>query len=144
MRFLILLFTFAFTLLTGCVANAEPPVNPDAQKVKELLKLRQKVVTDELKLIRAREDIVTDVGQWLWQLCETHEHLLEVNLELSETPGERITAYKKTLDELNKLEEQFVRTVVSKLLPQDDRHLVEIRLKIEINMTKEQIKQNAK
>jgi len=114
-------------------------------KVKALLKERRDILKDEWETVLKREDIVPDKSQWLDTLCHTLEAILEVDLDLSDSPADRLAAYKNAMDSAQKLENNFKDRMNRGLaLPQDYMHAKELRLKVEISMTKEQMKQNAK
>ena len=127
------------------LSAADPPPKTDADKVKALLKERREVLNDEWVMTLKREDIVPDKTIWLDQLCRTAEAILDVDLDLSATRDDRMAAFKNALEMAQKLEDNFkIRVERGLALPQDYLHAKETRLKIEINMTNEQIKQKAK
>jgi hypothetical protein len=136
--------------VTAALANfnslmADPPPNGDAEKVKALLQERRDTLAKELELIKKREDIVPDKSVWLEKLTQAALALLEVELELSTSPADRMAAYKKALESCQKLENDFGDRVNRGLaLPEDHMRAKDMRLKVQIKMTKEQMKQDAK
>ncbi|HEV3142552.1 MAG TPA: hypothetical protein VGZ47_01570 [Gemmataceae bacterium] len=149
MRTIVVFCGIALGLVLGLVsvnwAGADPPPKGDADKVKALLKERQQTLEEELKLVLQREDIVPDKSIWLEQALHAMEALVDVDLELSASPAERLAAYKKGVESLQKMEKNFKDRVNQGFaVPQDYARARETRLKVEIKMTKEQMKQNAK
>ncbi|HLW68100.1 MAG TPA: hypothetical protein VKS79_22475 [Gemmataceae bacterium] len=146
MRTIVVGCGIALALMAGLVndnsAKADPPPKGDAEKLKALLGERRDTLTKELEMTTKREAIVPDKSQWLDQLCQTQEALLDVDLELSTSPADRLAAYKKALEGLQKREDFFKSMTERGLaLPQDYMRAKETRLKVEIKMTKERMKQ---
>ena len=149
MRTIVVACGIALALMAGLVnvnaAKADPPPKGDADKVKALLQERRDTLAKELEMVKQREDIVPDKSVWLEKLTQAGLALLEVELELSASPADRMAAYKKALAFCQKLENDFGDRVNRGLaLPEDHMRAKDMRLKVEIKMTKEQMKQDAK
>jgi hypothetical protein len=149
MRTIVVACGIALALMAGLVnvnaAKADTPVKTDAEKVRALLKERLETLMDQWGKVLKRDKFVPDKSAWLSDLCVILQEILEVNLELSFTPTDRLSAYKNAVEALKKVENDFKERVDGgTALPQDYLRAKQIRLKVEINMTKEQIKQGAK
>jgi hypothetical protein len=131
-------------MLTANCLYGDPPINDHTKKLQELLKERRKTLGEELVLTVAREEMYPDKSQWALRVCDIRERLLDVDLALSKSDPERLSVYEKAIEEFKKIEASFKdRSVRGLFMPQDEVRVKDYRLKIEINMTKEQIKHNA-
>jgi hypothetical protein len=133
-------------LVSVRIATADPPPKPEEDKLKRLLEERRDALKEEYgllaKVARGAPELVP-----LERRCALLAELLEADLHLKQTPSERMDSYKFTIEELSKLEkEEKARNEMMKSAITASNYLCakENRLKVEIKMTKEQMKQNAK
>jgi hypothetical protein len=150
MRTIVVACGIALALMAGLVnvnaAKADPPQKPNAEKLRQLLEERRDALKEEYGIVTNLAKKVPEIAT-SERLCALVMELLDVDLQLKQTPSERIDAYKFAIEELGKLEKQ--QKAAKELLKtataaSDYLHTKETRLKVEIKMTQEQMKQAAK
>ena len=150
MRTIVVACAIALALMAGLInlnaGKADPPQKPDADKIKRLLEERRDALKEEYGILanlanKAPEHVTTE------RLCALVVELLDVDLQLKQTPSERMDSFKFAIEELSKLEKQQMRSKEVLRTPSaasDYLHAKATRLKVEVKMTQEQMKQAAK
>jgi RNA polymerase sigma factor (sigma-70 family) len=115
-----------------------PAADADSDKIASLLKERRDNLKQGLKILNQRRSLVPEIVQQIWVL---QEKLLEVELELSRTPQERLAAYAEAL----KQAQGIVETMRAREKITNDQseffRAKDVALRIEIAMLKEKMSQ---
>ncbi len=121
-----------------------PVADVDRTKLESMLKQRRDNLKEEYRSLGQRQD-VDNLPTTLDQKVKCQEKLLEVELELSRTPEERMAAYVQVLKEAQANADNVInRTKAGLALPSDQYRAKDLVLKLEIAMLKEKMAQKGK
>jgi hypothetical protein len=116
------------------------PADADTAKLDSLLKARRDNLQKGYDLLAIHRDL-SDLASILESLIAVQERLLEVDLELSHTPQQRMDAYERALEKARRMDTDVSNRVAGGLQqPQDSCRAKDALLKIEIAMFKEKMR----
>ena len=121
------------------------PADSDAAKIRSLLNERRDNLRNTHDIALKRLPISQNLSATVDRLLSVQESVLNVELELSQTPKERLEAYERSLKSAQGLFKMIETRVKGQIEPPENLYRTRDNvLRIEIAMLKERMKQKSK
>lgn len=120
------------------------PADSDAAKIRSLLNERRDNLRNTHDITLKRLPITQNLSATIDRLLSVQESILNVELELSQTPKERLEAYERSLKSAQGLFKMIETRVKDQIEPPQNLYRTRDNVRIEIAMLKEKMKQKSK